>query len=95
MNPFEMVVLIVAIVMIARVFKARSRTGDPAMMTRQRADAEETRQLRAEVNVLKERVAVLERIATDKGSLLEQEIEQLRDRSAAIERAAPSVDRQP
>ncbi|MGE5722397.1 MAG: hypothetical protein ACM3YM_08030 [Sphingomonadales bacterium] len=95
MNPFEMVVMIVAIVMIAGVFRTRSRAGGPAMMARQREDAEETRRLRAEVNVLKERVAVLERIATDKGSLLEQEIEQLRDRSAAIERAAPSLDRQP
>jgi hypothetical protein len=36
--------------------------------------------MREEMKVLKERVAVLERIATDRNLSLEQEIERLRDR---------------
>jgi hypothetical protein len=36
--------------------------------------------MREEVRALKERIQVLERIATEKESLLEREIEQLRDR---------------
>lgn len=79
MNPFEMVVLIVAIVTIASMFKARH------VRNRERADDAimediESERLRDEVKALKERVAVLERIATDRSSLLDQEIEGLRDR---------------
>ena len=79
MNPFEMVVLIVAIVMIASVFKARHgsrrrrETGDPV-------DSAETMRLREEVKMLKERLHVLERITTEKESSLSREIEELRDR---------------
>ena len=40
----------------------------------------ETQRLRDEVKTLKDRVAVLERIATDKNHLLEQEFERLRER---------------
>jgi hypothetical protein len=36
--------------------------------------------VREEVRMLKERVAVLERIATDRNHLLEQEFDRLRDR---------------
>ena len=82
MNPFEMVVLIVAIVMIASVLKARYRVSsvdgyagptrdDPAAKT-------EADQLRAELRQLKDRVATLERIATDSTTALDHEIEQLR-----------------
>lgn len=79
MNPFEMVVLIVAIVMIASILKSRhrSRAGQPA-------DDGEARRLREEVRTLKERVAVLERLITDeRGSRdLSREIEALRSRDA-------------
>ena len=46
------------------------------------ADAEdgEAARLRREVRDLKERIAVLERIATDRSHTLDQEIERLRDR---------------
>ena len=77
MNPFEMVVVIVAIVMFASVMRARY-----AGKRREKAAADDPEILRSreEVRALKERIAVLERIATDKESSLEREIEQLRDR---------------
>ena len=79
MNPFEMVVLIVAIIVIGGLFKARytgraNDENDPPF-----ADSENLR-LREEVRNLKERVEVLERIATDKAHALDREIEKLRDR---------------
>lgn len=43
-------------------------------------DSAETARMQEEVRALKERVAVLERIATDRNHLLEQEIDRLRDR---------------
>jgi hypothetical protein len=78
MNPFEMVVIIVAIVMIASVLKARaggrSRTeGDPVN------EAENLR-LRDEVKELKERIKVIERITVEKENSLSRQIEELRDR---------------
>jgi len=78
MNPFEMVVIIVAIVMIASVLKSRAdghrrRDGDPA-------DDAETLRLREEVKELKERIHVLERIATDRENSLARQIDELRDR---------------
>jgi uncharacterized protein YlxW (UPF0749 family) len=78
MNPFEMVVLIVAIVMIAGVLKSRG----PGNRRRDRepADEAETLRLREEVKELKERIHVLERIATDRENSLAREIDDLRDR---------------
>ena len=77
MNPLEMVVLIVAIVMIANVLKARAaghhRSG------RQPVDDIESRRLREEVKELKERIHVLERIATDRENSLARQIEELRE----------------
>jgi len=76
-NPFEMVVLIVLITAIAGVLRAkygRRHRADGAVETA------ETQRLRDEVKTLKDRVAVLERIATDKNHLLEQEFERLRER---------------
>jgi hypothetical protein len=80
MNPFEMVVLIVAIVMFAGVLKGRYGIGRDRRGHDYQVDDAETQRLRDEVKILKERVAVLERIATDSGQRLEQEIERLRDR---------------
>lgn len=80
MNPFEMVVLIVAITAIAGIFKAkhrRSADGEAGVDPQSRID---TQLLADEVRRLRERVAVLERIATenDGPSKLDREIEALR-----------------
>lgn len=77
-----MVVLIVAIVMIASIIKARhgSRHGIGQRDAEPRPEAAETNRLRDEVKQLKERLAVLERITIEKENSLEREIEQLRDR---------------
>ena len=82
MNPFEMVVMIVAIVMIASVFRARyshRRHGRHELDDAPRAAAENSR-LKEEVQSLRDRLAVLERITVEKESSLEREIEKLRDR---------------
>jgi hypothetical protein len=83
-NQFEMVVLIVAIVMAASVFRAkygygrfgRHRGGEQVSAQ----DQAENLRLRQEVGELKERIKVLERIAVDKENSLSREIEDLRDR---------------
>ena len=85
MNPFEFVILIVAIVMIAGVLKAKygaypMQRGHKRGIPPIEQDDAETRALREEVRTLKERIAVLERIATDGSNRLGQEIDQLRDR---------------
>jgi uncharacterized protein YlxW (UPF0749 family) len=81
MNQFEMVVLIVAIVMLASVMRARITGG----RRRHRDDespqtAAENHRLKEEVRALHERIAVLERITVEKENSLEREIEKLRDR---------------
>lgn len=76
-----MVVLIVAMVMIATIIKAKYQ----AEGRRARGKAEpaietgETQRLRDEVKQLKERLAVIERITVEKENSLEREIERLRD----------------
>ena len=80
MNPFEMVVLIVAIVMIASVFKVRHGSRRRGHDDGEPAERSETLRLREEVKQLKERLHVLERITTEKESSLSREIEELRDR---------------
>ncbi|MEG3124656.1 hypothetical protein [Sphingomonas sp. GB1N7] len=91
MNPFEMVVAIVVIVTIGSVLRAKygvvkDKFGNETSF-RQNDDAAieaENRLLRDEVKAMKERLAVLERIATDNndsGARLDREIDRLRDRS--------------
>ena len=80
MNPFEMVVLIVAIVMFASVFMARLGSRRRGRDVGEPVDSAETMRLREEVKMLKERLHVLERITTEKESSLSREIEELRDR---------------
>lgn len=80
-NPFSMVVAIVLIVSIAGVLRARygvlrDKHGNERSMSDPGAD-----RMRNELKALKERVAVLERIATDESAKLDREIEALRDRS--------------
>lgn len=80
MGPAEMIVLVVAILAGAWVLRAKyAARKDGAAHGYQLADGE-ARQLRDQVNHLKERIQVLERIATDRESSLEREIERLRDR---------------
>ena len=80
----EAAVIIVAIVMVASVLKTRYRAmngivADEDGNERLVADPEAIR-LSAEVKGLKERIAVLERLATDEHGprLLDREIEKLR-----------------
>jgi hypothetical protein len=84
MNPLEMVVAIVAITAIASVLRAKYgvvRRGKGEELVRP-VDDQENDRLRAELRGLKERIAVLERIATDgnSGAQLDREIEALRHR---------------
>ncbi|QJB68346.1 hypothetical protein [Parasphingorhabdus halotolerans] len=86
MNPFEMVVAIIIVITIGKVMNtklqaskgiAEDRDGNPIMLS----DPDSAR-LQEEVKYLKERVQVLEKIATDDrgGRELANEIEKLRDR---------------
>lgn len=86
MNSGElMVVLIVAIVMCASIFRAkygygrhgRFDRGNPEIDAQGRA---ENQRLRDEVSQLKDRIKVLERITVEKENSLANEIESLRDR---------------
>lgn len=87
MNPFEMVVLIVAISAVASIFRAkygvvrrgRGRHAEEAFVGKTLLDPDADR-VRDEIKQLKERIAVLERLATDTNSAvaLDREIEKLR-----------------
>jgi hypothetical protein len=82
MGPFEMVVAIVAITAIASVVRAkygvvRRHKGEDYVCPGPDPEAE---RLRAEVKGLKERVAVLERLATDSSTALDREFEKLKSR---------------
>ena len=75
-----MVILIVLIVMIASVFRAKYRHARKhGRATAASRDDAETQRLREEVKQLKERLQVLERITVEKENSLEREIERLRD----------------
>ena len=86
-NPFSMVVAIVLIVTIGRVLSAkygvvrrgRGRDAQDVFVGTATPDPDSARQ-REEIKMLKERIAVLERIATDTSSAvsLDREIEKLR-----------------
>jgi hypothetical protein len=85
MNPFEMVVLIVAISAVASVFRAkygvvrrgRGRHAVEEFVGRPDPDAARAQE---EIKALKDRIAVLERITTETNSAvsLDREIEKLR-----------------
>lgn len=84
MNQFEMVVMIVLIVTIGQVLRARY--GDPsgrrakALIGRGAApeDSAEAARLRSEVVRLNERLQVLERLAIDPAKRLSDEIDALK-----------------
>lgn len=85
-NPFAMVVAIILIVTIGKVLtmKYKSQNGITGDMqgnqTRIAADPDAAR-MRDEIALLKDRIHVLERIATDNNSAndITRQIEQLRD----------------
>ena len=84
MGPFEMVIGIVLIVTIGGIIRAkhgirRDHKGNDYVA----ADNSETKALLAEIRTLKDRIQVLERIATDSNRAvsLDAEIESLRDRT--------------
>jgi hypothetical protein len=79
-NPFAMVVMIVFIVTIGSIIRTRLGVRRDAKGNEYpiRDDAENQR-MREEMKVLKERLAVLERITVEKENSLEREIEMLRD----------------
>jgi hypothetical protein len=90
MDPFQMVVMIVLIATIGKVLSARYKAKhgiveDQDMLgnVKQRLTSDpENSRLREEISTLKERVQVLERIATDNSSAndLNRQIEELRSR---------------
>ncbi|QNA84047.1 hypothetical protein G4G27_08635 [Sphingomonas sp. So64.6b] len=90
MNPFEMVVAIIVVITIGKVLQARfggshNSRRDAFHPHREDAATEmENQRLREELKAMKDRLAVLERLATDSndsGARLDREIEKLRDRS--------------
>ena len=78
-NPFEMVILIVLIVTIGKVLMNR-RSRAHEIEDHSPEERLESLRLKDEVRQLKERIHVLERIATDKEDSLSREIDRLRDR---------------
>ena len=85
MGPFEMVVGIVLIVTIGSIIRAkhgirRDHKGGEYFLAQ---DKGETKDPQAGIPALKDRIQVLERIATDhnRAVTLDQEIEKLRDNS--------------
>jgi uncharacterized protein YlxW (UPF0749 family) len=79
MNPFEFVLVVLMMVfaftLIKRRLEVRNRWEHPAV-----EDSRETLDLRDEVQQLKERIKVLERITVEKENSLAKEIDSLRDR---------------
>ncbi len=80
MNPFEMVIGIVLIVTIGSIVRAkygvvRTHKGERFVGNQNNPEAD---RLRDEVRQLKERVAVLERLATDSSTALDREFEKLK-----------------
>jgi hypothetical protein len=81
MNGGEMmVVLIVAVVMIAGIFRGRSRFHYRGEHDENPGTGIENQRLRDEVQQLKDRIKVLERITVEKENSLSRQIEELRDR---------------
>jgi hypothetical protein len=89
MNPFEMVVLIILIVTIGKVASARfgngagrrdASHGKASLAVDDGVAVAEAARLRSEVTRLNERIQVLERLATDPGKRLADEIDALKDK---------------
>ncbi|QZH74071.1 MAG: hypothetical protein JY451_09925 [Erythrobacter sp.] len=80
MSMWSAIVLIVLIIAVAGLMRARSGSGAPPPNDRQDVlPSEREEELEHEVESLRERVKVLERIATDPARRTAEEIEKLRD----------------
>ena len=86
MNPFEFVLVIIALVFGFTLLKNRlAAKGEwhedsPRVDLPGMAETGETKRLREEVADLKERIKVLERITVEKENSLARQIDELRDR---------------
>ena len=90
MGPFEMVVAIIAIITIGKIIqnKQRAKQGiieDEDMLgnkTQRLIGNNDTQAMQDEIKILKERIQILERIATDNNSAndINRQIEELRNR---------------
>ena len=86
MNPFEFVLVIIAMVFGFTLLKNRLAAKGEWHMDKHKlplmseSDTGETKRLREEVADLKERIKVLERITVEKENSLARQIEELRDR---------------
>jgi phage shock protein B len=77
-SPFAMVVLIVAIVFGAKIWRTHMLTR--AQMGRSREDEALIGSMQAQIERLSQRVQVLEKLMTDDDRNLAREIDRLRDR---------------
>jgi uncharacterized protein YlxW (UPF0749 family) len=73
-------VVIVAIIMLGSIIKASFRGPRHRFVVSDQQTQAENRRLHSEVEALKDRIKVLERIAVEKENSLTREIESLRDR---------------
>jgi hypothetical protein len=90
MDPFEMVVAIIAIVTIGKVLSSRYKAkhgileveDEDGYVQQRLAKDPDSDKMRDEIKALKDRIQVLERIATDNNSAtdLNRQIEELRNR---------------
>jgi hypothetical protein len=90
MGPFEMVVAIILIITIGKIISAKQKAKhgiieDEDMLgnkTQRLIGNSDTKAMQDEIKVLKDRIQVLERIATDNNSAndLNRQIEELRGR---------------
>ena len=90
MGPFEMVVAIIFIVTAGRIIQTKQKAKHSIVedrdfmgtKTHRRLKSAETKEMQDEIKALKERIQVLERIATENSSAndLNRHIEELRSR---------------
>ena len=90
MGPFEMVVAIIAIVTIGKIISAKQKAKHGIIededvlgnKTQRLISDSDTKAMHNEIKALKDRIQVLERIATDNNSAtdLNRQIEELRNR---------------
>ena len=90
MDPFQMVVAIIAIITVGRIIQTKQKAKhgiveDQDFMgtkTHRLLNNADTQQMQDEIRALKERIQVLERIATDNNNMsdINRQIEELRSR---------------
>ena len=89
MNVFEMIAVVTVVGTIGSILRARygvvrDRHGNDIPIRADESAQAENQRLREELRAMKDRLAVLERLATDSndgGARLDREIEKLRDRA--------------